>query len=81
MQDDPSIEPRVVLREADATVLLLLTLPDYQRPWAVRELALEVGSTLEVEDALSRLRGAGLVHRCGEYTWPTRAAVMAGEVG
>ncbi len=77
MQDDPSMDAGDVLRVSDPAVYGLLILPEEQRPWSVRELALELGSPIDVEDALARLHGAGLVHRCGEFVWATRAALAA----
>ena len=80
MQDDPSMDGPDVLRDSNAIeagIYDRLTLPDQQRPWAVRELVLEIGSQIDVEDALARLHGAGLVHRCGEFVWATRAALAA----
>jgi hypothetical protein len=80
MHDDPSPEDSDVLREnslIESGIFDRLTLPNQQRPWAVRELALEIGDRIEVEDALARLHGAGLVHRCGEFVWATRAALAA----
>ncbi|MFZ1926319.1 MAG: hypothetical protein WAU42_09280 [Solirubrobacteraceae bacterium] len=80
MQSDPSANQSDVLRENSVIEFGIydrLTLPDEQRPWAVRELVLEIGDQLEVEDALARLHGAGLVHRCGEFVWATRAALAA----
>lgn len=80
MQDDPSLDGPDVLRESSVIefgIYNRLTLPDEQRPWAVRELVLEIGDQMEVEDALARLHGAGLVHRCGEFVWATRAALAA----
>ncbi len=80
MQDDPSSGSADVLRDPGVIEFGIydrLTLPDQQRPWAVRELVLEIGAQIDVEDALARLHGAGLVHRCGEFVWATRAALAA----
>jgi hypothetical protein len=80
MQDDPSADQSDVLRDAsviESGIYDRLVTPDQQRPWAVRELVLEIGSRIDVEDALARLHGAGLVHRCGEFVWATRAALAA----
>jgi hypothetical protein len=77
MQDDPSADPREVLRVNNSAVFGLLTVPNEQRPWSVGELILEIGNQIDVEDALARLHGAGLVHRCGEFVWATRAALAA----
>jgi hypothetical protein len=68
-----------VLRDTTSTVLLLLTLSDASRPWSVGELVLEIGDQFSVEDALTRLHSSGLAHRCGEFAWATRAAIMAEE--
>jgi hypothetical protein len=77
MQDDPSPDGGDVLRVVDPGVYGLLIQPTQQRPWSVGELVLELGNRLDVEDALARLHGAGLVHRCGEFVWATRAALAA----
>jgi hypothetical protein len=77
MQDDPSMDPTDVLRVNDSAVYGLLIGPNEQRPWSAGELVLELGDQIEVEDALARLHGAGLVHRCGEFVWATRAALAA----
>ncbi|HEY5194385.1 MAG TPA: hypothetical protein VIJ39_11020 [Solirubrobacteraceae bacterium] len=80
MQDDPSMDSPDVLRDAsviESGIYDRLVSPDQQRPWALRELVLEIGSRIDVEDALARLHGAGLVHRCGEFVWATRAALAA----
>lgn len=77
MQDDPSMDAGDVLRVVDPGVYGLLIQPTQQRPWSIGELVLELGNRLDVEDALARLHGAGLVHRCGEFVWATRAALAA----
>jgi hypothetical protein len=55
----------------------LLITRDEQRPWSVYEVELEIGEHVAVVDALRRLQGLGLVHRCGDYVWATRAALAA----
>ena len=80
MQDDPSPDAGDVLRNSsvtDAGIYERLTRPDEQRPWSVGELVLELRDPIGVEDALTRLHGVGLVHRCGEFVWATRAALAA----
>ncbi len=80
MHDDPSPGSSDVLRDSnviEAGIYDRLVTPNQQRPWAVPELVLEIGNRIEVEDALARLHGAGLVHRCGEFVWATRAALAA----
>jgi hypothetical protein len=77
MQDDPSSSPAEVLRVFASGIFDRLVNPSQQRPWAIRELVLELGDQIEVEDALAQLHAAGLVHRCGEFVWATRAALAA----
>jgi len=43
-------------------------------PWAAREVGQAVGSDLAAEDAIVGLHAAGLVHRFGEFVFPTRTA-------
>ncbi len=43
--------------------------------WSEEELMRELSaSRVEVLDGLARLRGAGLIHRCGRFVFATRAA-------
>jgi hypothetical protein len=63
----------------DSVVLdFMLTGPSC--PWSLQELARELGNPADAEDAVARLAGAGLVHRLGEFVFPTRAARRAEEV-
>jgi predicted transcriptional regulator len=51
-------------------------------PWTVEEIVREVSSErLEVIDAVAGLTAAGLLHRHGEFAFPTRAARRADEIG
>lgn len=61
----------------DHAILHLLLAPDAQRPWSRGELTLEIGDELDVTDSLARLRSAGLIHRCDEFAWASRAALEA----
>lgn len=51
-----------------------------QRPWSIDELAREIGDRGDTTDAIAHLYGGGLLHRCGEFVWATRAAMHAEEV-
>jgi hypothetical protein len=51
----------------------LLTL-DLNAPLSVSEVVREIGNDTAVVDALARLDGAGLVHRCGHFVFSTTAA-------
>ena len=57
----------------DSAILGLLL--DSRTPWAACEVAREVGDDVAAADGLSRLAGAGLVHRLDSFVWATRAAV------
>jgi len=75
MQREPS--PERAEEVVDQAILHLLLKADQQRPWSQHELALEIGDQIDVEDSLARLRGAGLVHRCAEFAWVSRAALQS----
>jgi hypothetical protein len=70
--DDPAI--------VESAVHGLLITRDEQRPWSVHEVELEIGDHIAVVDALRLLQGVGLVHRCGDYVWATRAALAADQL-
>jgi predicted transcriptional regulator len=60
--------------EVQFLVLALLLDAECRGPWSVEELVREVGCELAAADAVVRLHAAGLVHRCQELVFPTRAA-------
>lgn len=62
----------------DLAVLTLL-LDGHAGLWSVDEVAREIGDPL-AGDSLARLYGAGLVHRCGEFVFATRAAVRVAQI-
>jgi hypothetical protein len=49
-------------------------------PWTEGEIALELGHAADAADAIARLTGAGLVHRCNGLVFPTRTARRAYEL-
>ncbi len=53
----------------------LLLRPSDQRPWSVEEVEREVGDALVVADAIAALLAVGLIHRCGDFVFASRAAV------
>jgi hypothetical protein len=48
--------------------------------WSVDEVAREIGDRTATEDGIANLYGAGLVHRCGEFVFATRAAVRSAQI-
>lgn len=68
-----------VERHIDNVVLGLL-FNDRSWPWSVEEVARELGRPAEAEDAIGRLTGSGLIHRHGDFVFPTRAARRGAEV-
>jgi hypothetical protein len=58
----------------DAAVLQLLLHSELNTPLSEHELVLEIGDRIAVADSLARLRGAGLIHRCGEFVFSIAAA-------
>ena len=48
--------------------------------WSVDEVAREIGDRVAAEDGIANLFGAGLVHRCGEFVFATRAAVRSARI-
>jgi hypothetical protein len=72
IQDAPQFQDTVSDEDRDECVLGLVI--DSGWPWTVDEIACELRSPLGAADAVSRLSGAGLVHRIGAFVLPTRAA-------
>ncbi len=61
--------PTVIEQDAaeDSAILALLLLETSHRPWAVEEVAREMGR--DVADSLARLYGGGLIHRFDGFVW------------
>jgi hypothetical protein len=65
--------------ELDNTVVsFLLDKPWW--PWSLEEIARELGDRPDAEDAVARLTGTGLVHRLGDFAFPTRSLRRATEL-
>jgi hypothetical protein len=78
--EDAAPEDLVSETDRDRNVLNLM-LADSPWPWTVDEIARELQNRLDAEDAVWRLTGAGLVHRFGEFVFPTRTARRADQLG
>ena len=46
-------------------------------PWSIDEVIREIGDRFAAEDAISRLYGAGLLHRLESFVFATRAGISA----
>jgi hypothetical protein len=77
MQEPSTPERDKTLGRVEEAIYVLLVQRDEQRPWSVQEVEREIGDAGAVVDALRTLNGLGLVHRCGEFVWATRAALAA----
>jgi hypothetical protein len=74
MQDETTPAEVVEMDLAEHVVLHLLLDEEHPGPWSEREIELTVGSELVTQDAIAALHSAGLVHRCHEFVFATRAA-------
>lgn len=71
--------PREAERHTDNTILsLLLSGPSW--PWSVEEIGRELADHDAARNAVCRLAEHGLVHRLGDFVWPTRTARRAAEL-
>jgi hypothetical protein len=64
----------------DRAVLRLILCDGSGFPWSVEEIARTIGEPIDAVDALRRLEAAGLVHRLGDFVFPTLAARRADEL-
>jgi hypothetical protein len=79
--EDDAPEDRLSEELRDNGVLNLMFCDSLSYPWSMDEFAREIGNRLAVEDSVRRLAETGLVHRLGEYIWPTRTARRANQLG
>ena len=79
MQDQSNETPAEQDHRTEQTVLVML-LTGGQRIWSLDELVAEIGRRMETVDALAALQAAGLVHRCNEFVFATRAAWRFDEI-
>jgi hypothetical protein len=66
-------------RQIDKEILALMFL-DASWLWSVDEITRELGDRLEVADAIRRLTDHGLIHRLGDFVFPTRTARRAADI-
>lgn len=78
--DQPDIPP-LSEEQHDSTILHLMLCDDSGVPWSMEELARGIDHTrVGANDAVNRLHAAGLVHRTGDFVWPSLAARRADEL-
>jgi hypothetical protein len=75
MQDESSRALAEEDERVQAGILRLLLASGAERPWSVAEIEREVGEQIATADGLASLHAAGLIHRCGEFVFATRAAL------
>ncbi|HEY1690310.1 MAG TPA: hypothetical protein VGF95_15755 [Solirubrobacteraceae bacterium] len=68
-------------RRVDRAIVGLLLDPSSTRPWSSSELVLELDAERPTAlDGIDRLHRAGIVHRCGDFVFATRAATVLDKV-
>jgi hypothetical protein len=72
-QDEDQRHRRQIERQTDNLVLSVM-LREESWPWSVEEIGRELANQAEARDAVCRLAENGLVHRLGDFVFPTRAA-------
>jgi hypothetical protein len=82
MPTEPTLTPAEKDICAERGIIGLLLAESNRYPVSVEEIKRELGDYLSLSaiDAIERLRGEGLIHRCGEYVFATRAAFAAHRV-
>lgn len=82
--DDDRLEQEAARRVSDeardSLVLNLMLCESQGYPWSREELAHTIGDRVGAFDAVGRLEAAALLHRIGEFVFPTVAARRAGEL-
>jgi hypothetical protein len=69
------LSPATLEVMAQEAVLGLLLQSDGPGIWSEDELARAIGKPMDVEDAIVRLHGEGLIHRLNGFVFAARAAI------
>ena len=65
----------------ERAIIGLLLDPESHSPWSTEEIVRELGdSRVQTIDGLDSLQRAGLIHRCGEFVFATRAATRFDQI-
>lgn len=73
-------ETRVSDEDRDSLVLDLMLTESSSYPWSREEIVRVIGNRVGALDAVARLEEEGLLHRVGEFVFPTRTCRRAGEL-
>jgi|GEM_PF-1369924 len=80
IEDDAPVDRRTE-EERDNGVLNFFFCDSLSYPWSVEEIAREIGHYNNAVDSVRRLTEAGLLHRIGDFAFPTRTARRADQLG
>jgi len=72
--------PRFSEEQQDSAVLDMLIYDSSCPLWSTEEIVRMLGDRVNAIDSVNRLAAAGLVHRIGEFVFPTLAARRADEL-
>ena len=74
MHDETTSAPACELDGLHRTLLELLLTDEAPGLWSTEEIATAMGDPVIAVDAVDTLHAAGLLHRLGDFVFPTRAA-------
>lgn len=74
MHDETTSGPACELDGLQRTLLELLVTDEAPGLWSSGEIATAMGDPVIAVDAIDMLHAAGLLHRHGDFVFPTRAA-------
>jgi hypothetical protein len=60
--------------------VILGFMDEHPWPWHLDEIGRELGSQSRATDAIRRLTATGLLHRWGDFVFPTRTATRAVQI-
>jgi len=74
MQDQTTSAPACEFDGLQHTLLDLLLTDESPGLWSSEEIAVAIGDPVVAVDTVDTLQAAGLLHRLGDFVFPTRAA-------
>jgi hypothetical protein len=73
-----SLDPCTDEEQQDSAVIALVLREAW--PWSVEEIGREIRNPSDAIDSVRRLTDSGLLHRIGDFVFPTRTARRAAEI-